>query len=72
MRKALALSENERLELVSSLLKSLPGDAEALSQKELQQAWKAEILTRAEEMESGKVQGIPGDKVLAELRAKYG
>ena len=71
-QKALALSESERLELVSALLKSLPSDPEALAEKEWKEAWKAEILKRSDEIDSGKVVGISGDKVMAELRAKYG
>jgi len=37
-----------------------------------EEAWAAEIDRRVEEMESGKVQGIPGEQVFAKLRQRYG
>lgn len=36
-----------------------------------EEAWAAEIDRRVEEIESGKVQGIPGEQVFAELRRRY-
>jgi putative addiction module component (TIGR02574 family) len=35
------------------------------------EAWAVEAQRRLEEIRSGKVQGIPGDQVMAELRRRY-
>jgi putative addiction module component (TIGR02574 family) len=35
-------------------------------------AWRSEIRRRIEEIESGKVKGIPGDEVMKELRQIVG
>jgi putative addiction module component (TIGR02574 family) len=34
--------------------------------------WEAEIERRAEDIRSGRVQGVPWEQVEAEIRAKYG
>ena len=34
--------------------------------------WDEEVERRAEEMRSGRVQGVPWDDVTAEIKAKYG
>ena len=36
------------------------------------EAWAVEIQRRLEEIRSGKVQTIPGEQVMAELRRRYG
>ena len=57
----------DRAELASFLIESLDQgvdpDAEA--------AWDTELARRAEEIRSGKVVGVPAEKVFADLRAKY-
>ena len=70
--KALALPKEARERLAHQLLESLDPPEEKISRKEWNRLWKAELETRLEEMESGKVKGIPAAKVMAELRAKYG
>jgi len=70
--KALALPKEARERLAHQLLESLDPSEEKISRKEWNRLWKAELEKRLEEMESGKVKGIPAAKVMAELRAKYG
>ncbi|HEX4140797.1 MAG TPA: addiction module protein [Candidatus Methylacidiphilales bacterium] len=72
-KQALSLPRKARANLWRQLDKSLSEDPEEkISKKEWNKAWKAELEKRLEEMESGKVKGIPAAKVMAELRAKYG
>jgi putative addiction module component (TIGR02574 family) len=62
------LSTDERAELAHYLLESLgPPD----DRTEVDADWKAELTRRREEMMSGKVAGIPGDQVIAELREEF-
>jgi len=42
------------------------------SDPEIEAAWKTEIDRRIEEIQSGKVKGIPGEKVLARIRKTLG
>jgi putative addiction module component (TIGR02574 family) len=42
------------------------------SNPEIEAAWKSEINRRIEEIQSGKVKGIPGEKVLARIRKTLG
>lgn len=66
--EAKQLSDDERCILGAELLGSAgEGDAAAI-----EQAWDEEILRRVEEIKSGKVQMIPHEEVMADLRAKYG
>lgn len=66
--EAQKLSEDDRAELTSRLLESFrhkdPDDAER------DRLWAEEALRRNQEMEDGKVQGIPLEEALAELRAE--
>lgn len=39
---------------------------------EIDQLWTVEIQRRLDEIRSGKVQAIPGEQVLADLRRRYG
>jgi putative addiction module component (TIGR02574 family) len=39
---------------------------------EIDKLWAVEIDRRLEEVRSGKVQGIPGEQVMAEMRRRYG
>jgi putative addiction module component (TIGR02574 family) len=70
--QALALPKKARERLAHQLWESLEPPEEMISQKEWGRLWKIELEKRLEEMESGKVKGIPASKVMAELRAKYG
>jgi putative addiction module component (TIGR02574 family) len=72
VEKALALPKKARAQLAHQLLESLQPAEEKISRKEWNRLWRAEALKRLKELESGKVKAIPGDRVMAELRAKYG
>lgn len=66
--EAQKLSEDDRAELTSRLLESFrqkdPDDAEH------DRLWAEEALRRNQEIEDGKVQGIPLEEALAELRTE--
>ncbi len=64
LTRLLALSSAERAELAAALIESLDGDANYA------EAWKAEIARRVAELESGDVEAVPAETVLAELRAR--
>ena len=65
---AMQLDPSARALIAETLLESLDVGPDF----EVSQAWLAEIRRRCEEIESGAVTLIPGDKALGELRAKYG
>lgn len=61
---ALKLEEKDRAELAKRLLKSLEDKID----EDIEQAWIEEINRRKKEIESGEVDTIPAEKVLAEAR----
>lgn len=61
---ALELPEAERAVLVERLTDSLAGHDTGLSPE-----WSSEIRRRWDELQTGKVQGIPGEEALARVRA---
>lgn len=70
-QEALALPANERSELTRALILSFETEPEEEA-IEVNQSWSSEIARRVEEIESGKVKGIPSEEVFSKLRAKYG
>jgi len=58
-------------ERVGELVGRLTEDLHA-SDPEIEAAWKTEIDRRIEEIQSGKVKGIPAEKVLARIRKTLG
>jgi len=56
LKRALALSEDERAELAGSLLESLDGPPEDPAVVEA--AWNEEIARRIEDLDSGKVKAV--------------
>ena len=62
-KRALALEESDRAELIRVLIESLDSETEA----GVEQAWRQEIERRARELESGAVQSIPWDVVRERL-----
>ena len=64
---ALLLPTNERAELANILLSSLDDD----SQRDIEDAWGAELEKRIHDIRSGNVKGIPAAEVFAKLREKY-
>ncbi|MFL6200575.1 MAG: addiction module protein [Thermoanaerobaculia bacterium] len=65
-REAKKLSTNERIELAYSLLESIDDQEDP----EHERLWIEEIERRCREIDEGKVELIPGEQVLAEIRAK--
>ena len=69
MRDARTLPLAERERLLAELIRDLqPGNT--ASPEEIEAAWDAEIARRLEEIDSGKVTGIPAEEVFARLRTK--
>jgi putative addiction module component (TIGR02574 family) len=64
--KLLSLPCEDRIYLVDRLLKSL----NAPSKEEVDKAWAEESERRIDELESGKVQTIPGEEVFREIRKR--
>ena len=62
---ALALPPEARAMLAEDLVASLE-----VSQEEIDDAWRVEIERRVKEIKEGKVQLIPGEQVMSELRAE--
>lgn len=63
---ALELDEKHRAELAKRLIDSLDKDLEI--DADIEQAWIEEVKRRKEEIQSGKVKPISGEKVLREAR----
>ncbi len=67
-KAALELRPDARARLAHSLVSSLGN----LSSGDLHALWIAEAERRDAEIESGSVQGIPGDKVFDRIESRYG
>jgi len=68
LEKALALSTQERGLLIDQLIESLDdGPAE----EGVEAAWGDEIKLRVDAIRSGKVEMIPGERVLRELATEF-
>ena len=68
LKRALALSEDERAELAGSLLESLGGPAEDPAAVEA--AWSEEIARRIEDLNSGKARTVSWDEVRRRISSK--
>lgn len=68
VEEARQLPYGERTELIEQLI----ADTARNLDPEIEKAWGDEALRRLEEMESGRVQGIPGEQVAAEIRKIVG
>lgn len=55
-----------RITLVDRILESL-----SPTEKEIDELWKAEVERRIEEVESGRVQTVPGEEVFAKIRERF-
>ncbi len=64
----LSLPCEDRIFLVDQLLKSL----NAPSSEDIDQLWAKEAERRLDELESGKVETIPGDQVFNKIRKRLG
>ncbi len=60
------LPSNERLALIDKLIISL----NLPTQSDIDELWAKEAERRIVELDNGSVQGIPGEQVFAEIRAK--
>jgi putative addiction module component (TIGR02574 family) len=56
-----------KIELIDKLLESI-----SPSQGEIDELWKVEVERRIDEIESGKVNTIPGEEVFARIRERFG
>ncbi len=64
--QVLSLPCEDRIYLVDGLLESL----NAPSREEIDRLWAEEAERRIEELDSGKVEAIPGEQVFAEIRER--
>jgi putative addiction module component (TIGR02574 family) len=67
IQEVMSLPVESRARVVDELLKSLNP-----SQAGIDELWAAEAERRVSEIESGKVQPIPGEQVFRELRKRLG
>ena len=67
LEAAMALSKDERAEVVARLEASL-----GFATSEIAAEWDAEIAARLKEIDEGSVEMIPAEEVHRELRKKYG
>ena len=66
--EAMQLPPSARALLAERMVESL----EAGERDEVERAWAAEAVRRRDEVRSGRVQPVPGDQVLAEVRNAVG
>ncbi len=70
LKAALDLPPQERLAVARELAKSVPRrEEEVISEAEWNEVWGEEALRRLREIEDGTVKAIPGDEVVARVRA---
>ena len=67
LTEVLALPANERAQLVERILDSLGAEPD----KERLERWAAETESRLDAINSGELETIPGEEVLARLRQRY-
>ena len=67
LEKALALSTQDRGLLIDRLIASLD---EEPAEEGVEAAWDDEIKRRVDDIRSGRVKTIPGEQVLARLKAR--
>ncbi len=66
--EAMQLSVSSRAELAEKLVESL----DFTEDDDIQRAWATEAIRRRDDVRSGRVQTIPGEQVLAEVRQMLG
>jgi len=66
--QVLSLPCEDRVYLVDRLIESL----NAPRREEIDRLWAEEAERRVDELDSGKVQAIPGEQVFAEIRERLG
>ena len=68
VEEARQMPYGERAELIEQLIADTAKDLDP----EIEKAWGDEAMRRLAEIESGKVKGIPGEQVMAEIRKLIG
>ena len=63
-----SLSAAEKVELLRSLIAELDAPAD----RDVERQWLEEAQSRYRELESGKVKGIPGERVFEKFRSRLG
>ncbi len=66
LKRALALSVDERVALANTLLDTLDGTNESVS---VHEAWDAEVARRIEDLKAGKAVTVPWEELHRELLA---
>jgi putative addiction module component (TIGR02574 family) len=66
-REALNLTPDARAKLAHDLILSLSG----LNEQVIESLWLDEARRRDQEMDEGRVRGIPGEEVFARIRARF-
>jgi len=69
LQAVLALPPDERLTVAREIVLSVESEGGDLSEAEWDAAWADEAERRHREVEEGKVKMIPGDEVMARVRA---
>ncbi len=69
LKRALELPRKERGVLVRELIASLDFDGEEEDPEEVERAWLKVVKRRLRDLDAGRTKTIPGERVLAELRA---
>ncbi len=64
--EALRLPPEQRARLAERLISSLESEPDA----RVEELWLAEAERRLDDLESGRVQGVPADEVIADARSK--
>lgn len=67
---ALELSADDRVALATALLESVFVDGPEDDPAETEAAWEEELKRRMEDLDSGRVEAIPAEEVVARVRAR--
>lgn len=71
-QSALAMDRDERVQLASSLLRSLDEQPEGFATKEIEELWMMEVERRMAEWDKDPSIGVPYEEVRTRLRARLG
>jgi putative addiction module component (TIGR02574 family) len=69
LKRALALSVDERAALANTLLDSLETTNQSVQDQSVQEAWEAEVARRMEDLKAGKAVTVPWEQLHRELLA---
>jgi putative addiction module component (TIGR02574 family) len=68
LKRALRLSTQDRRELISRLIASLDDES---AEDSVEASWGVEIERRVEDIRSGRVKTLPGERVLREIAKEF-